>query len=164
MAPTSNTGKFESKAVGSEKENEQSTARRQSKEAEANAGKPRKHLPINMEKALEKTGFGKFNYFIIILSGVVLSSVGMETLGLSFVLPVSQCDLKMTTEEKGIVSGMGYAGIISSALLWGFLSDTQGRRRVILPSLMIAFSCTLASTLTNNFWFFAAFRYLNGFL
>ena len=117
-----------------------------------------------MEQALERPGFGKFNYYLIFLSGLVLFSVGCETLGIAFVLPVSQCDLRLTTEEKGIVSGMGYAGIISSAMLWGYLSDVKGRRKAIYPTMIIAFLTTLLSTLTNSFLVFAALRYLNGFL
>lgn len=29
---------------------------------------------------------------------------------IGFVLPVSECDLKLTTEDKGMLSGVGYAG------------------------------------------------------
>lgn len=88
----------------------------------------------------------------------------METCGISFVLPVAQCDMKLTTQDKGILGAVGFLGIITSSYLWGFLADTKGRRRVIKPTLLIAFTCTLLSTLTNNFWLFATLRYLAGFL
>lgn len=57
-----------------------------------------------------------------------------------------------------------YVGIISSSHLWGFLADTKGRRRVILPTLLLSFTFTLLSSVTTNFWLFVFFRYLNGFL
>lgn len=55
-------------------------------------------------------------------------------------------------------------GIISSSHLWGFLADTQGRKRVILPTLFLSFTFTLLSSLTTNFWLFVVLRFFNGFL
>lgn len=34
----------------------------------------------------------------------------METLGISFVLPVSECDLRLTTQNKGVLSAIGFLG------------------------------------------------------
>lgn len=72
--------------------------------------------------------------------------------------------MKLTTEDKGILSAISFAGIITSSHLWGFLADTQGRRKVILPTLFITFLCTALSSLTTNFWLFVALRYFSGFL
>lgn len=46
---------------------------------------------------------------------MVLTAVVMEWLGIGFVLTVAQCDMKLTTQEKGILSGVGFAG----THLWG---------------------------------------------
>lgn len=54
--------------------------------------------------------FGKFNFSVILLTGIILNSVLMECLGISFVLPVAQCDLKLTTQDKGILSAVAFAG------------------------------------------------------
>lgn len=108
--------------------------------------------------------FGKFNYFIIFISGLILFAVVMETLGISFVLPVSQCDLNLTTQEKGILSTVAFLGIILSLHLWGYLADTQGRRRIIQPALLVAFCLSVCSSFTSNFYILATLRFLNGFL
>lgn len=79
-------------------------------------------------------------------------------------IPVSECDMQLTTQGKGILSAIGFVGIISSSHLWGFLADTQGRRKIILPTLFLSFTCTILSSITTNFWLFVVFRYLNGFL
>lgn len=59
--------------------------------------------------------FGKFNYWLVAHGGMVLTAVVMEWLGIGFVLTVAQCDMKLTTQEKGILSGVGFAG----THLWG---------------------------------------------
>lgn len=83
---------------------------------------------------------------------------------MTFILPVSQCDLNLTANQKGILAGISFAGMICSSHLWGFLADTRGRRSVIQPTLFIAFVMTVASSLATNFYLFAIFRFLNGFL
>lgn len=119
---------------------------------------------VNFDEAIRLTGYGKFNYFIVIISGIVLSAVLLETLSISFVLPVAENDLELSTEDKGIVSSVAYAGIIASSHLSGFLADTKGRRLVIMLSLLLSFGCTLISSFVNNFWIFTAMRFLCGFL
>lgn len=97
-------------------------------------------------------------------SGMILGAVFMETCGVAYIIPISQCDLHLTTSEKGILGAVSFFGMICSSLLWGFLADTQGRLRVIVPTLLIAFVLSLMSSLTRNFLLFATFRGLNGFL
>lgn len=108
--------------------------------------------------------FGIFNYFLIIISGLVLNAVLMETCGISFIMPVSQCDLRLTTQEKGILGAACFLGIITSSHMWGFLADTKGRRCIILPTLIIAFCLSVGSSLANNFYLLASLRFFNGFL
>lgn len=88
----------------------------------------------------------------------------METCGIGFVLPVSQCDLNLTADQKGILAAATFFGIICSSHLWGYMADTKGRRCVIKPTLLIAFISSVLSTFTNNFYVMAAMRFINGFL
>ncbi|XP_031629336.1 synaptic vesicle 2-related protein-like isoform X4 [Contarinia nasturtii] len=116
-----------------------------------------------MEEAISKTKFGFFNYVVIFVSGLILNAVLMETCGMAFVIPVSQCDLNLTAGEKGILSAVCFFGIICSSHLWGYLADTKGRHRVIQPTLFIAFLLSIASSLVQNFYLLASLRFLNGF-
>lgn len=118
----------------------------------------------SFEEALSKTGFGMFNYTLILLVGVVFACIVFETVGVNFIIPISQCDLDMTTTDKGILSSIGFAGIILSSHLWGFLADTRGRKRIMLPCMFIAFGITFISSFAKSFWLFAFLRLLNGFL
>lgn len=88
----------------------------------------------------------------------------MENACIAFIIPVSQCDLNLTTNKKGLLGAVASLGMICSSHLWGFLADTQGRRRIIIPTLMISFILSLLSSITSNFYLFATLRGLNGFL
>lgn len=98
------------------------------------------------------------------VSGIILGAVFMETCGVAYIIPISQCDLHLSTHEKGILGAVSFFGMICSSTLWGFLADTQGRRRIIVPTLLIAFVLSVMSSLTQKFVLFATFRGLNGFL
>ena len=67
-------------------------------------------IAISFDEALAMTGFGKFNYFVILIGGLNMIAVLLEILDISFVLPVSECDMNLTTQDKGILSGVVYAG------------------------------------------------------
>ncbi|XP_052865707.1 synaptic vesicle glycoprotein 2B-like [Anopheles cruzii] len=119
--------------------------------------------PVKLDEALLMTRFGIYNLCLIAISGTILAAVLLETLGISYVLPVAECDLLLTTKEKGVLSAISFAGIISSSHLWGFLADTQGRRAVILPTLFLAFTSTVVSSFTTSFWLITTMRFLTGF-
>lgn len=108
--------------------------------------------------------FGIFNYILILLSGIIFTAVNLETCGISFVIPVSDCDLRLTASEKGMLTAAAFVGVILSSHLWGFLADTRGRRCIIMPTLFIAFILSVASSLVQNFYIFVTLRFLNGFL
>lgn len=93
-----------------------------------------------------------------------MAALIFETVGITFVLPVSQCDLNLTTSEKGILGAASFFGIICTSHLWGFLADTKGRRSVILPTLFIAFLMSFMSSFVQNFYLLTVLRFLNGFL
>lgn len=108
--------------------------------------------------------FGLFNYALILVSGVCLIAVTVETMGISYIIPVSECDLKLTASSKGLIAGVSFIGMICSSHLWGFLADTKGRRRVIQITLFMAFVVSLASSFVQNFYLFVTLRFLSGFL
>ncbi|XP_055844744.1 synaptic vesicle glycoprotein 2B-like isoform X2 [Episyrphus balteatus] len=118
---------------------------------------------IPISEALAKTGFGIFNYVLIILGGLLMTCTYYETALASFILPAAGCDLELTNQEKGILSAIGYIGIIVSSHLWGFLADTKGRRYVILPAVLISSTISVLSSFSNTFWLLVLLRFLNGF-
>ncbi|KAJ6640092.1 Synaptic vesicle glycoprotein 2B [Pseudolycoriella hygida] len=146
-----------------EKSNIETESSTRNYQPKLNLSKPTTPTILTFDEALALTKFGKFNYCLILVCGAILTTVLLETLGISFVLPVSECDMELSTQDKGILSAIGFAGIITSSHLWGFLADTTGRRRIILPALMLSFTFTVMSSLSRNFWTFVVLRFLSGF-
>uniref|UniRef100_A0A182Q7L5 Major facilitator superfamily (MFS) profile domain-containing protein n=1 Tax=Anopheles farauti TaxID=69004 RepID=A0A182Q7L5_9DIPT len=119
--------------------------------------------PVKLDEAFLMTKFGSYNLYLMVVSGTILAAVLLETLGISYVLPVAECDLRLTTREKGVLSAVSFAGILCSSHLWGFLADTRGRRAVIMPTLFLTFASTALSSLTANFWLLTLTRFMAGF-
>lgn len=119
---------------------------------------------VDFDEALSRLGFGKFNYFFIFISGIVITVTSYETLGISFVFPIAQCDLNMTTQQKGILSGITSVGIIIGSYLWGFYSDLKGRKKVIVATLFLTFLSSATSSLATSFEMLLGLRFLSGFL
>lgn len=117
-----------------------------------------------LDHALSKIGFGKFNYIVITLTGITLACVFLETVTINVILPLAQCDLDLSTQDKSMLSSIGFVGIILSSHLWGFLADTKGRKMVIVPTLFLASFLSLASGFAKSFWFLLLLRFFNGFL
>lgn len=117
----------------------------------------------SFEDALALAGFGKFNYILIFLSGGVLGAAFVDIGSVNVILAISQCELELTNVHKGILSSIGYFGIILSSQLWGFLADTKGRKKIIVPTLIMAFVFTVISSSAKSFWVLVLFRFLHGF-
>lgn len=119
---------------------------------------------VAFEDAIKRTSFGKFNFILMALAGGLMSCAFIELTSVTFILPIAQCDLNLSSGDKGVLSAIGYVGVILSSFLWGFLADTAGRKKTLVPTLLIAFATTLASSLVNSFWLLVFLRFLNGFL
>ncbi|KAK9738348.1 Major Facilitator Superfamily [Popillia japonica] len=120
--------------------------------------------PENFENAVTKTGFGKFNLYVLLIGGGCVMAVIMETMGMMFIIPAAVCDLDLDLTSKGLLASISFLGVVSSSHIWGFLADTRGRRNVLLTSMMLGFLTSVLSSLAPNAWSFILIRYLNGFL
>ncbi|CAD7090487.1 unnamed protein product [Hermetia illucens] len=118
---------------------------------------------VSIETALEATGFGMYNYYLIILVGVISGGLFVELFALGMYLPVTDCDIKLSAQEKGVITAVQLAGVLSSCYFWGFMGDIKGRRKTIIPAVMIAFLTDVVTSFLSDFWSIAAFRYINGF-
>lgn len=122
-----------------------------------------KEISYSLDDAIEKAKFGKFNYFMIILFALILVSGFLEVNSISMILSIAQCELDLSSSHKGFLGAVGYIGIIVSSHFWGFMADTRGRKKVLIPALIYSFLFTIISTFSTSFWFLAVSRFFNGF-
>ncbi|XP_053666984.1 synaptic vesicle glycoprotein 2B-like [Anopheles marshallii] len=123
---------------------------------------PKAHIGHSIDDALELAGFGKVQICLSILSGVSMMTVVNEAVGMSIILPVSQCDLQFSAWEKGILGGSMLLGIMFSSYLWGYLADTRGRQLILKYTLFATSFFGAISCLATGFESLLVLRFLTG--
>lgn len=118
--------------------------------------------PRSFDEAITMTGYGKFNFFILLITGGCLMCVIIETTCMMIIVPAAQCDLSLTLSQKGLLSSISFLGVVASSHFWGFLADTRGRRFVLLISLFLGSLISFLCSLVGQSWLFILLRFLNG--
>lgn len=109
-------------------------------------------------------GFGKIQIIMTICCGFVIMEIVSETMMMSIIMPAAQCDLNLSSSDKGILSASAILGIMASSHLCAYLADTRGRRKVLIASLLSSIIVTaITATFVNNFWIFTILRFISGF-
>ena len=70
--------------------------------------------------------------------------------------------LHFTATEVGLVGSAYLTGAITGAVLFGYLTDRFGRRRLFFVTLGLYLTATAATAFSWDFWSFALFRFLTG--
>ena len=68
----------------------------------------------DFEKAIESTGYGRFNYLLLGVAIPCCFSSVFETTTMSLILPSAECDLKLSLVDKGVLNAITYAGNVSA--------------------------------------------------
>ncbi|XP_033741474.1 synaptic vesicle glycoprotein 2C-like isoform X1 [Pecten maximus] len=117
---------------------------------------------VTYEEAISKTGNGKFHYLVLVLCGWAVSSDAIEVLSISFVLPAAQCDLNLSSNDKGWLNSIIFVGMMLGGYGWGSLADHFGRRQILLGSLTVNGLGALSSSFCQQFWVFLLMRLISG--
>ncbi|XP_076294718.1 synaptic vesicle glycoprotein 2C isoform X2 [Lasioglossum baleicum] len=118
--------------------------------------------PANFERAIISSGYGKFNYLLLLaLLPASFSSI-FSSSAISYVLPSAQCDLGLTMFDKGLLNSMTFAGMISTSFFWGFMTDTYGRKKIMFYGYMVTGVLSLASCFSHKSWLLIFFKFLDG--
>ncbi|XP_030745791.1 organic cation/carnitine transporter 7-like [Sitophilus oryzae] len=118
--------------------------------------------PADFQTAIAASGFGKFNIVLLLLFIPLGWTLHFEALLISFVVPAASCDLNMTPYQKGVLNSMSFFGMAATGLVWGFLLDTLGRRKVMLYGYIIESLAVIGAGLSSNFYLLSAFKFLGG--
>lgn len=114
------------------------------------------------ENALTAIGFGKFHLILLFICGLANSSDAIEILCVSFVLPAAECDLKLTSTDKGYLSSITFAGMMIGGYIWGTLGDVWGRKYVLMSALFFNALFGALAGLSQTFAILLLCRFLSG--
>lgn len=120
--------------------------------------------PTDFETAIRETGFGRFNFFTIAVGGICCLGSMSETTVMSLIFPRAQCDLNLSLSDKGALNGIVYIGMISSAILWGFMADVLGRKKILMYGYVCTGCFNIVSGLSQNFWTLLFAKFCSGFM
>ena len=63
-----------------------------------------------LENYLYNAGFGIFHVFLVLVTGLATAADAVEIFGVSFVVPVAETDLKLSTSDKGWLDASIFIG------------------------------------------------------
>ncbi|KAL4703840.1 hypothetical protein ACJJTC_016807 [Scirpophaga incertulas] len=98
----------------------------------------KEHAGTDFEEALSKTGNGIYNVLLVVTCSLILLAIGVDLFGFSLVVTAA-CDLDLTISQKGILTSIPFIGILLVSYLWGYVSDTRGRRFSLVVSMQVSF-------------------------
>ncbi|KAJ2947240.1 hypothetical protein O0L34_g16951 [Tuta absoluta] len=116
----------------------------------ANALGNTKNVAHSYDEAVELTGHGKYNYFLLASCALISNAVAIDMFGISVVTAAARCDLRLSIETTGLVNSIPMAGIVIFAYPWGFYADRHGRRRALLLSTFGGFFFGALSSFAPN--------------
>lgn len=77
-------------------------------------------------------------------------------------MPIAECDFQITLQQKGLLIAINYAGMIASAILWGAIADSKGRRKILACGFLADGMCVLVSSFSQNTTTLMIFKFLGG--
>ncbi|XP_066902340.1 synaptic vesicle 2-related protein [Halyomorpha halys] len=118
----------------------------------------------DLETAITKAGCGKFNFALLLLAFPASCTTGFDSGSMSFVIPAASVDLNLTPSERALLQSSCYAGMILSGMIWGFLSDAFGRKKLLVLGFLLDALMNVLSGAFPILPLMMLFKFLAGFM
>ncbi|XP_011161791.1 synaptic vesicle glycoprotein 2B isoform X2 [Solenopsis invicta] len=120
--------------------------------------------PANFEQAIIATGYGKFNYLLLLAILPASFASIFSSSAMSYVLPSAECDLHLTMFDKGLLNSMTFAGMIFTAFFWGCVTDMFGRKKIMVYGYLITGLLSIATCFSHRSWLLITFKFFDGMI
>ncbi|XP_056644681.1 synaptic vesicle glycoprotein 2B-like [Diorhabda sublineata] len=121
-------------------------------------------VPRTFEEAITATGFGKYNYILLLVILFPCTVIMTETVGVNYIVPMAECDLNLSLEDKGILNGAIFIGMITSGLFWGYLCDALGRKKIIVYGYLFTGLFSLVAALSASKEVLIVSKFMSGLI
>ena len=113
---------------------------------------------------LDRLPWTRFHTLVVVALGITWILDGLEvTLAGSIAGALQESPvLHFDAAEVGLVGTAYLTGAVTGAVLFGYLTDRLGRRKLFFVTLGLYLVATAATACSWNFWSFALFRLLTG--
>jgi MFS family permease len=124
----------------------------------------REVIVTDIARRLDSLGWSRFHTKVALALGITWALDGLEvTLAGAVAGALSAPDgLGLSTTEVGASASAYLVGAVLGALLFGWLTDLWGRRRLFFITLGLYLLATAATAFSQDFWTLALFRFLTG--
>jgi MFS family permease len=121
-------------------------------------------VETDLPSRLDRLPWGPFHTLVVTALGITWILDGLEvTLAGSVAGALKESPvLQFSNTEIGLVSSAYLAGAVLGALLFGWLTDRWGRKKLFFITLTVYLCATAATAFSWNLWSFALFRFLTG--
>ncbi|XP_018050399.1 PREDICTED: synaptic vesicle glycoprotein 2B-like [Atta colombica] len=120
--------------------------------------------PVDFEQAIIATGYGKFNYLLLLAVLPASFSSIFSSSAMSYVLPSAECDLQLTMFDKGLLNSMAFAGMIITAFFWGCVTDIFGRKKIMFYGYLLTGLLSVAMCFSHKSWHLITFKFFDGMI
>jgi MFS family permease len=121
-------------------------------------------IETDIPARLDRLPWTRFHTLVVVALGITWILDGLEvTLAGSIAGALQESPvLRFTPDEIGRIGSAYLGGAVTGAVLFGYLTDRFGRRRLFFITLGLYLIATAATAFSWNFWSFAFFRALTG--
>jgi MFS family permease len=121
-------------------------------------------IETDIPARLDRLPWTRFHTLIVVALGITWILDGLEvTLAGSIAGALQESPVLQFSEvEVGLVGSAYLAGAVLGAVMFGYLTDRFGRRRLFMATLGLYLAATAATACSWNFASFALFRFLTG--
>src|ERR1700732_5206303 len=121
-------------------------------------------LETRVPARLDRLPWTRFHTLVVVALGITWILDGLEVTLAGSIAGALEASpvLHFSADEIGLVSSAYLAGAVAGALLFGWLTDRFGRRKLFMLTLGLYLTATAATALSWDFASFALFRLLTG--
>ncbi|MGE7468804.1 MFS transporter [Bosea sp. NPDC003192] len=113
---------------------------------------------------LDRLPWSRFHTLVVVALGITWILDGLEVTlagSVSGALKESPA-LRFTNTDIGLAGAAYIAGAVIGAVLFGWLTDRLGRKKLFTITVLVYLSATAATAFSWNLWSFLLFRFLTG--
>jgi MFS family permease len=121
-------------------------------------------IETDIPARLDRLPWTRFHTLVVVALGITWILDGLEVTVAGSIAGALQESpaLHFDAVEVGLVGSAYLTGAVSGAVLFGYLTDRLGRRKLFFITLGVYLVATAATACSWDFWSFALFRFLTG--